>query len=187
MGQYYKACLISPTEDIKVISPKGWKLMEHSWYWNPDMCRVEKLLSEKHYRVIWVWDYSQCAAFAWESNLKPEKERCEEYEEWEILEHKDGKVYYLVNHSCRQYINMTQQEHDDALKDQWEWVVHPLSLLCRADAESAGWDYHSDINQHLLGLWCWDEISVLEVDSSRDEEFKYFEYQNMTDVYFFKE
>ncbi|MBO7693680.1 MAG: hypothetical protein J6T10_13760 [Methanobrevibacter sp.] len=49
---------------------------------------------------------------------------------------------------------MTQQEHDDALKDQWEGVVHPLSLLCRADTETAGGDYRSDINEHLLGLWC---------------------------------
>jgi hypothetical protein len=53
MGQYYKAALIREDE-IKVISPSGWKMMEHCWYGNTDMKRVEKLLSEKKWRVIWV-------------------------------------------------------------------------------------------------------------------------------------
>ena len=53
MGQYYKACLINDN-GIKIIRPSGWKMMEHCWYGNIGMERVEKLLNEEHYRVIWL-------------------------------------------------------------------------------------------------------------------------------------
>ena len=186
MGQYYKACLINEKE-IKIISPSGWKMMEHSWYGNHDMLRVEKLLSEAHYRVIWLWDYSQCAAFAWDSCLQPEKEWDEDYGDSALLKHEPNKVYYLVNHTRQEYINMNKQEVNDDLKDNYWDVVHPLWLLCRADTEEAGGDYHSETNQDLLWIWCGDEISVEIYDWDRDEEFKYFEYEDKTDIYFFKE
>jgi hypothetical protein len=53
MGQYYKVCLIKE-DKIKVISPSGWKMMEHCWYGNHDMERIEKLLSEDKYKVMWI-------------------------------------------------------------------------------------------------------------------------------------
>lgn len=191
MGQYYKAALIREDE-IKVISPSGWKMMEHCWYGNTDMKRVEKLLSEKRWRVIWVWDYSQCAAFVWGSCLQPEKEWEDDYEPDELLEMDMDdvnieKVYYLVNHTRKEFINMTRQRINKDLDDGQGFVVHPLPLLCRAETEEAWWDYHSEINQNLLWIWCWDEISIDIYDWLREDEFKYFEYQDKTDVYFFKE
>lgn len=185
MGQYYKACLVSEDE-IKVIVPSGIKMMEHCWYGNKGMERVEKLLSEKHYRVMWLWDYSPCASFVWNSPLKEDEEDVSN-EEFDLLEHKPDKVYYLVNHTRMEYINMTKQEHNDDIKDNYWDVVHPLWLLCRLETEEAWWDYRSEINQHLLWIWCWDEISVLEVDWEREIELDYYKYQDRTNVYFFKE
>ena len=135
------------------------------------MRRIEKLLAEEHYRVIWLWDYSQCAAFAWGSNLRPEKGWEDDYKEEELLKHEPDKIYYLVNHSRKEYINMNKQEVNKDLEDAWHNVVHPLWLLCRAETEEAGGDYHSEINQDLLWLWCGNEISVEIYNWDRDEEF----------------
>ena len=187
MWQYYKACLIHEVSGIKIIEPSGCKLMEHSWYGNADMLRVEKLLSERRHKVIWMGDYAQCAAFVWWSDLKPEKERDVDYKDDEILQHQDGKVYYLINHTRCEYINMTAQENNSGLKDKWDGVIHPLPLLCRADTEEAGGDYHWDINHELQGIRCGDEIAVLEVDADRAESFKQLGYTDKTDVYIFKE
>ena len=165
--------------------------MEHSWYGNKDMLRVEKLLTESRYKVIWVGDYAQCAAFVWWSDLKPEKEWDKEYTEDEILEHKEGKVYYLINHTRCEYINMTAQENNPDLGNNYwsfgNWVIHPLPLLCRADTEEAGGDYHGEINHGLQGIWCGNEIAVLEVDADRAADFKQLGYADKTDVYIFKE
>ena len=187
MGQYYKACLINDN-GIKIIRPSGWKMMEHCWYGNRGMERVEKLLNEEHYRVIWLWDYSPCAAFAWDSPLE-EEDLCydDEYEEWYTLEHKADKIYYLINHTRKEYICMNKQEVNEELMDNYKNVVHPLWLLCRADTEEAGWDYHSEINQDLLWIWCGDEINVLEADDYKDTSLQELGYEDKTDVYFFKE
>ena len=187
MGQYYKACLIKE-DKIKVISPSWWKMMEHCWYGNHDMERIEKLLSEDKYKVMWIWDYSQCAWFVWwDTPLQPEKPWEDYYKPDDLLKLDVDKKYYLVNHSKKEYINMTKQRMNPDLEDNYWWVVHPLWLLCRADTEEAWWDYHSEVNQDLLWIWCWDEIKVEIYDWDRDEEFKYFEYEDKTDVYYFKE
>ncbi|MBO7694881.1 MAG: hypothetical protein J6T10_19875 [Methanobrevibacter sp.] len=57
-------------------------------------------------------------------------------------------------------------------------------MLCRAETEEAGGDYHSEVGVENIGRWCGDEIYVMEKDQAT-EELKY--YDDMTDVYFFKE
>lgn len=187
MWQYYKACLVHNVQDIKIISPGGRKLMEHSWYGNEDMLRVEKLLTEHRYSVIWLWDYSQCAAFAWGSNLKEEKDRDQDYEEGMLLNRKEGMVYYLLNHTRCEYINMTEQENNPELKDGYGSVIHPLPLLCRADTEEAGGDYHAELNKDLQGIWCGNEIQVVEVPAERAKDIEWLSYEDKTNEYFFKE
>jgi hypothetical protein len=73
-------------------------------------------------------------------------------------------------------------------EDQYGWVVHPLPLLCRVETEEAWWDYHSQFpNYDKLWEWCGDEISVEVYDWERTEEFEYFGYKDMTNVYYFIE
>lgn len=186
MGQYYKACLI--TEDhIKVVRPDGWKMMEHSWYGNTAMKRIEKILYKNPCRVIWVGDYSQCAPFCWEYKQEDEEDinRDAEEEELDLLKREEDKEYLLINNFRKEYINMTKQEMNEELfQGRWNNVIHPLWLLCRAETEEAGGDYHSEVGVENIGRWCGDEIYVMEKDQAT-EELKY--YDDMTDVYFFKE
>lgn len=187
MGQYYRAMLLDKNWP-KVYKLNGRKMMEHSRYGNGDMERIEYVLSKNQAHVFWVWDYSNMSALCW-WDYKPFEEEEIEYED-KKLEHKEGKVYYLVNNTKKEYINMTAQENNEKLRDNEndKWVVHPLWLLCRAETEEAGWDYHNQFpNFDKQGYWCGDLISVMEVDWDRTEEFKYFNYRDMTDVLYFIE
>ena len=160
MGQYYKACLIQE-DNVKVIQPEWMKIMEHSWYGNHTMRRVEKLIFNNPTTIMWVWDYSECAPFCWTYKWKGEENGFQiDYKEDEILQREEGKNYYLINHSKNVYINMTMQELNKEFQDWDWWVVHPLSLLTRAETEEAWGDYHSDINNSLLWIWCGDTIEV---------------------------
>lgn len=187
MWQYYKACLIK-SDEIKVIYPSGCKMMEHCYYDNKDMQRVEKLLTENKWRVMRIWDYSQCYGFVWgDSPLKPEKEYDEYYNPNDLLRMDINKTYYLINYTRKEYINMTKQRMNEDIEDGYGFIVHPLPLLCRVDSEDAWGDYRSEVNKDLLWLWCSDEIGIEIYDWNRDEEFKYYEYEDKTDIYFFKE
>lgn len=165
MGQYYKACLLNENR-VRVITPDWMKIMEHSWYGNTTMRRVEKLLFNNPMSVMWVWDYSQCAPFCWTYKWVWEENWFKvDYNEIEdLLDREEWKNYFLVNHTRKCYINMTKQENTEEFKSDWR-CVHPLSLLTRCDTEEAWWDYHSDINKDKLWIWCWDEIEVVESDS----------------------
>ena len=185
MGQYYKAMLLDK-QWVKVYKLNGRKMMEHSWYGNSDMTRIEYVLSKSPAHVFWVWDYSNMAPLCWWDYSQFDEEEIE-YVDFR-LEHEENKVYYLVNETKKEYINMTKQEQNAWLQDNDKWVVHPLWLLCRADTEEAGWDYHSQFpNYDKQGYWCGDKIEVLEVDWDRTEEFKYFQYKDMTDILYFVE
>lgn len=187
MGQYYRAMLLDKNWP-KVYKLNGRKMMEHSRYGNGDMERIEYVLSKNQAHVFWVWDYSNMSALCW-WDYKPFEEEEIEYED-KKLEHKEGKVYYLVNNTKKEYINMTAQENNEKLRDNEndKWVVHPLWLLCRAETEEAWWDYHNQFpNFDKQGYWCGDLISVMEVDWDRTEEFKYFNYRDMTDILYFIE
>jgi len=189
MGQYYRIALIKEDE-VKVIRPDWIKLMEHARYGNKSMQRVEKILSEWHYRPLWIWDYCQAAPFLWCYEWF-EEEDCfyNTEEDWErnwILKREEWKVYYLVNHTRKQFIDMWRQEKK--YKDDYWYCVHPLALLCRVDTEEAGWDYHSQFpNFNKQGIWAGDEIWVSVYDWERLEEFKYFDYKDVTDILYFRE
>lgn len=189
MGQYYKAVLVNEKWDVKVIRPSGWKLMEHSWYENESMNRIQKLLLNNVCNVYWVWDYSAMSWLIWKHFKEvEEKSYDEKYDEDELLDIKNSKKdYFLVNETSREFINMSKQiRNEDLFEDNWESVIHPLPLLCRNKSEEAGWDYHSDVNKDLIGIWEWDEIRIVEwwVDVEMELSQKY---DDRTDVYFFKE
>lgn len=190
MGQYYKACLITEL-DFKVIEPNGSKLMEHSYYWNLTMQRVEKLLSMHSRRVVWMWDYAECWALCWvykSEDTEDWRQSDREHADKElILEREKWKNYYLINYSKHEFINMTKQENNEELKDSFWWVVHPLPLLTRAKTEDAWWDYHSELNYDKLWRWCWDKIYIMKSDVELENELARQEIEDMTDILYFKE
>lgn len=190
MGQYYKACLISETE-VKIIRPDWSKLMEHSYYGNLSMDRVEKILSEWSKRVIWMWDYAECAPFVWHYHWDEEDWRCSDRDHCkkDLILEKEGWVnYYLINYSKHEFINMGKQKANKKLQDEFGWVVHPLPLLCRATTEEAWWDYHSEINRDYIWRWCWDKIYIMISKVELDDALiKEQSIEDMTNILFFKE
>lgn len=192
MGQYFKAALVDNEWNVKVINPSGWKLMEHSWYWNHSMMRIEKLLYREARNVYWIWDYSIMSSLVWKHKFEDEedKQRGEErYADGEILKRKEADYYYLVNHYSHEFINMTKQEMNKDYQDGNWRVVHPLPLLTRADTEEAWGGYYSDINREHIGKWCGDEISIYHWDDGVELEPRFEEkgYKDMTNIYWFKE
>jgi hypothetical protein len=66
-------------------------------------------------------------------------------------------------------------------------VVHPLSLLCRAETENAWWDYRSEQGEEYIWYWCWDEIWVLDNDTELDYALQHEWFKDRTWFYMFKE
>lgn len=181
MGQYYKAVLVDNEWKINVIRPSGWKLMEHSYYWDKTMKLIEKMLDRNAMNVMWIWDYSQVWSLVWKHEFEDEKQLNYDYEfkEDELLERDSKENYYLVNKSRKEFINMTKQEED------W-YKIHPLPLLCSVLTEEACWDYHW-INKEYVWKRAWDIISIYHWWEEIEQEFIREEYQWMTNIYFFKE
>lgn len=192
MGQYYKVALVKETS-VKVIEPNGCKLMEHSYYGNLSMRRIEHLLVSDSYRVMRIGDYSEVSPFVWTYKWEDFEDmfvRDEETNKDCLLEHEEWKYYYLVNLCRREFINMKRQEQNENLKDSFWRVVHPLPLLCRTQTEEAGWDYHSEVNADKIWLWAGDKIVVYVSKEPLEEHFtkdKKNWYADMTDILYFKE
>lgn len=188
MGQYYKAVLITE-KNVKIIEPNGYKMMEHCYYGNNTMARVEKLLLNNPQNVIWLWDYAPCASFIWEYRQWDDVENLYA-EEKDVLKHSKNKNYYLLNYTRREYINMTKQEMNEKLEDNRFNIVHPLWLLCRADSQEAWWDYRSAIWRENIWLRCWDKIWVICTDKEIEKSWIKItddERTDCTDVLYFKE
>lgn len=167
MGQYYRVAMINNEGHLKVIKPSGWKLMEHSYYRNRTMQRIEKLLFRNSWNVMRVWDYAECAPFVWKAECEDTEQRNydNEYSDEEILERQEYWCYYLVNLFKKEFINMTEQEE--------KWLeIHPLPLLCRMETEEAWGDYHSEYGSEHIGKRAWDMISVYYGTLPLEEEFK---------------
>ena len=192
MGQYFKAALIDNEWKVKVINLNWWKLMEHSWYWNRSMMRVEKLLYRNWMNVYWIGDYSVMSAMVWKHKFEDEEEKMwwdKDYTDNEILQRREWDNYYLVNHFSKEFINMTKQENNKDLQNDWWWVVHPLSLLTESETETAWWWYYSDVGREYIGRWCGDMISIYHWENwiELEIELEAQWYKDMTDIYFFKE
>ena len=153
MGQYYYA-VIEINEQKVVYDRKvdgeytPAKLTEHSWWRNPFVCSLTKLLYENltPCRVAWVGDYAYSAddlnipdgidvaklhEIAWGENSKTQEIHKDEL-------YLDGK--YLVNHTKKIYLNCD--------------------------------DYYG-INTDDVGTWAWNEISVEDEPPVGYTEVKY--------------
>ena len=159
MGQYYKFIILAEKTDKKeyirtclhsFAYANGSKLMEHSYIDSEFVKAVEYLLSSNgtfyKSRIVWAGDYAD-----------------NEHELTENLFHlaDDSRVYprfdsdisfvdqcpFIVNHTKKLYVKKEKK------------VIHPLPLLTAEGNGRGGGDYRGK-NDHLIGSWARDVISV---------------------------
>lgn len=174
MGQYYRASLYDPETKNHLIFKLDWsKMMEHCFYGNESLLKVEKYLLWKTFRVVWMGNYAFCQHYVrdQEPNIPDDSEE---------LVKEEGKIYFLVNHTRKEFINLNKGE---TLSE-----IHPLPLLTKADWWMWGGDYRSETNFHYVWEWCGDKIIMyaFEEDVSKCSWW-ITEYEDCTEKYVFKE
>ena len=99
-------------------------------------------------QVVWAGDYGAVEDGYEDTNLY---HLCDEVNA--LAPQKSGAAYPLiVNHTKRVYLD----------KREVDGEIHPLPLLAMETAGGGGGDYRG-INEHFLGIWARDSISVEEV------------------------
>lgn len=165
MGQYFKAVVLSPSDDKPEIlaSYQAWdhdnngaKLTEHSWIGNYFVSSMEALFTQygpyyKH-RLVWAGDYDEPETGS-DNNLYELSKKV--LKRSEVIRRPQFK--YLVNHSKRIFTDKSKTKPDKA-----GWQVHPLPLLTASGNVGESGDYYpADGNQQAaLGSWARDIISV---------------------------
>lgn len=160
MGQYYNPCIIVVDKNGKasVVAcassfayDNGCKQMEHSYIGNNFVEAFEWLISPEgpHHQgqVVWAGDYG-ATENGYETNLYG---LCEEVKA--LAPKKSGASYPLIlNHTKKCYLD----------KREVDGEIHPLPLLAMETDGGGGGNYRG-INEHFLGIWARDSISVEKV------------------------
>lgn len=146
------------------------KLTEHSWWHNPFVSSITKLLYKNPCQVAWIGDYSQTECteeinpilfeFAWGDEVEKHKIHQDEM-------YLDGK--YLVNHTIEAYLDCDKYK---ARCNNNDWILHPLPLLTAVGNGLGGGDYYG-INKDQVGGWAWCTISVEDNIPVGYEELEY--------------
>lgn len=161
MGQYYRACSIDTLESITPHAyDNGAKLMEHSYVGNNFVKAIEQILSPngawyKHH-LCWAGDYMDTGLFmpivkADGSVYESDDNLYSITIENEIKPVKlPKKGRYLVNHTKKVYIDMSEYEVG---------YIHPLPLLTCSGNGRGGGDYEGSFQYTIVGSWAGDSIS----------------------------
>lgn len=175
MGQYYNVVIKNKNTIIaynREVDGKYTmaKLTEHSWWYNPFVSSITKLLYKNPCQVAWIGDYSQTEyteeinpilfEFAWGDEVEKHSIHQDEM-------YLDGK--YLVNHTIEAYLDCDKYK---ARCNNNDWILHPLSLLTAVGNGLGGGDYYG-INKDQIGGWAWHTISVEDDIPVGYEELEY--------------
>ena len=205
MGQYYNSVLKNKKGEIKSYYNFGLKLMEHSYFFNNYVNAVcEKIVNKPHH-IAWVGDYADEEDYVDKDNAEMVKSlvdyRVNEGGAIE-LESKTAPYgymgYLLVNHSKRQFIDMTDYYNNSVLnygeERKSEFVIHPLPLLTAVGNGKGGGDYRSSkaLNQEDVGIWAGDLIEIVKYNedykwNNETKQYEYKGYKNITDDVLFDE
>lgn len=172
MGQYYAAVvrdgdnvhIYTHTDSDEKYRTLG-KLMEHSYWYNPFVCSLSRILYEQgEFRLLWLGDYASERdpkyqelvekAFSSES---PTKKESVPHDELTL----DGK--FLCNHTKKLYMDC-----DAYKKNSTNSIIHPLPLLTAVGNGLGGGDYHGTYME-AVGSWADD---VLEIMDSKPDGYK---------------
>ena len=172
MGQYYKPCIIISKSGLtRVVTwlsshkyGSGLKQMEHSYLDDRFVAAFEWLISPEgpHHKsqVVWAGDYGNVEE-GYEENLY---RLCTN--ELHATPEGTGFSYpFIVNHTKKEFLN----------KNEVVGEIHPLPLLTMETAGGGGGDYRG-INEHFLGIWARDVISIKKV-ASEDYQKVSFEFR----------
>lgn len=156
MGQYYKPCIIKVKNGIAVVVKwlsayqygSGVKQMEHAYLDDKFVAAFEWLISpespDHKSQVVWAGDYGGIEP-GYDENLYS---LCDD--ENHATPAGSGFLYPIIaNHCKRCFVD----------KREVEGEIHPLPLLTMETEGGGGGDYRG-INEHLLGIWARDVISV---------------------------
>jgi len=171
MGQYYNVVVYNNNRIItynrKVDGEYTMaKLMEHSWWYNPFVSSITKLLYENPCKVAWVGDYSEeinpkLYKLAW-------KRKTHSIHRDELHLHNK----YLINDTKKVYLNCNNYYQRNRSMARNGWVIHPLPLLTSIGNGLGLGDYHGT-NMDAVGSWSWDNIFIQDDIPVGYEELEY--------------
>ncbi len=162
-GQYFKIAIIDENKNIRVwLDPydygEGYLLMQHAFLNTHLMGAIEYLISPQgnyyKYPIIWAGDltepqgdniYSKCHFGDYNHQSPPAY---------------DTRCYrYIVNHTKKQYVDKYPNGDCGKIFRTDTYKTHPLPLLVM-DNNYGGKGSYEGNNEHLLGKWCGDIISM---------------------------
>jgi hypothetical protein len=177
MGQYYKPVIITFKDGKLVVLAwmeawdygEGHKQMEHSYLESKFVQIFEWLISPEgpHHKaqVVWAGDYGAKEP-GYEDNLYN-------------LCNKDNQITPpVINGAIADnyplVVNHTKRCYFDKRKVQSE--IHPMPILTNETDSGGGGDYRGT-NEHLMGNWARDELSVEAIapEGFKEEEFEFEE------------
>lgn len=171
MGQYWKAITIKNGVTKRYESNYGLKLMETSWFLNGFVNGVMNTLKTPHL-VAWVGDYAveeESGAFSYDGV------------EENISSKTNGFFKYLVNHTKRQFLDLTKYYNrccniSKRVNDECFMVPHPLPLLTAIGNDRGGGDFHSGlIGYDMVGYWAKDLIQLVDYGKLKKLNYNEFE------------
>ena len=190
MGQYYNILTMKDNE-YKVYNRSYYnsqnepeymlaKLTEHSWIGNSTMESFSNIILKNPQHIAWVGDYADQYEQEDITNNKLTLRKIKSLHKkaWRckkeiVMEYRplNTKYMLLVNWTKNQYVSMYDYIEKNTTKDGW--CLHPLSLLTAIGNGLGGGDYHG-INENMIGIWAFDEISFESSDiESRLERNKF--------------
>lgn len=165
MGQYYDAVLQDKDgEQFSTSRIGNLKLMEHAWFGDNLMNKVEYKLYHNPMRVLWLGDYADDDVIKSVTAGKPQVKPVDESHEIFAINNTfsvAGK--FLVNHDKKQYINIDRYYEKNAYPVWREQLdcIHPLPILTNISNGEGGGDYFG-VNMELAGSWAWDVIEITD-------------------------
>lgn len=203
MGQYYNSVLKNEKGEIEAYYNFGLKLMEHSYFFNSYVNSVCKKLVNKPHCVAWVGDYAEEEDYIGKENADMLRTMVNFRHLHKGIQLESKTVpygymgYLLVNHSKKQFIDMTDYYNNSVLnygeERKGEYVIHPLPLLTAVGNGKGGGDYHRKaLNIGDVGLWAGDLIEMVKYNedykwSYETKSYEYKGYKNITDDVLFDE
>lgn len=182
MGQYYTPIIIRGNSIQTFYShdyDNGLKLMEHSYIGNKFVETVLRQLLDKKAHLAWVGDYAEAEDVKSELAQKfidiESSEREKKYRRNPAVIGDFENSFYLVfvNHTKKEYIDMTQYITCNKILDKWGMTAHPIPILTAIGNGKGGGDYHGTC-EDKVGYWACDVIEA----TFDDEKFK--GYKNIT-------
>lgn len=184
MGQYYKAVILNDDKKTVKAHAKSWdyengsKLMEHSWFKNNFVARIEVELLNNPQVLVWAGDYADGEVDDDGNPIMREYEgreyevtlydMCEDDTKLPIKQVKASQARrYILNHDTKQFVDRNKMPENDG------WRIHPLPLLT-ADGNNRGCgDYReSGLDFDKVGIWKRNRISIVtrKMDIPKDFE-----------------